>query len=242
MMGRSWALRSVDQIASSAIMLSSSRMAVCPERTILWRDAAGRGPTLKSWKAGPVCVPLPSQRTTTISRSAIRVPILLKQRSGKASRKAAIKCFTAICPRRELCIEYCKSTSGAASSSTTARSQDSPQNETNHRPTIALFNVSLSMKSCFPCWSSDSSFEPKPPMNNNAMRQQRAHSGSCSGMIRRLKPCKIHYFCTRSSSRQDQPVNACKMQKGPFLRRYVRQTGLHLSSPDEPGPEQRQSS
>jgi hypothetical protein len=93
-----------------------------------------------------VC-PLPAQRTTTISRSAIKGPILWNSRSGKASRKFVMKRRKAKRPRWKVCIEYCRSTSGAASSSTIARSGRLPQNEANHRPTIALFNASLSMKS-----------------------------------------------------------------------------------------------
>jgi hypothetical protein len=145
-MGRSWDFRSIDQTASSAIRASSSRTAVCPERAIWRPDATGRGPTLKSSNSPPVCVPLPAQRTTTISRSAIKGPVLWNSRSGKASRKSVMKRLKATRPRRKLCIEYCKRTSGAANSSTIARSGQSPQNEANHRPTIALFNVSLSIK------------------------------------------------------------------------------------------------
>ena len=146
-MGRSWDFRSIDQTASSAIRAFSSRTAVCPERAIWRPDATGRGPILKSSNLGPVCMPLPAQRTTTMSRSAIKGPVLWNSRSGKASRKSVMKRRNATRPRRKVCIEYCRSTSGAASSSTIARSVQSAQNEANHRPTIALFSVSLSMKS-----------------------------------------------------------------------------------------------
>ena len=56
-----------------------------------------------------------------------------------------MKAFTACWPRRGLRVEYCRSTSGVASSSTMARSQRSPHSDANHRPTIILFSASMSM-------------------------------------------------------------------------------------------------
>src|SRR5260370_11126325 len=50
-------------------------------------------------------------------------------------------------PRRGACREYCRSMSGAASSSTTLSLQVSPQNSVNQRPTRALLSSSLDSRS-----------------------------------------------------------------------------------------------
>src|SRR5689334_14825245 len=52
-------------------------------------------------------------------------------------------------PRRGSCSEYFNSMSGAATSSTTARSHVSPQKSVNQRPTIALLSSSLLIWSPF---------------------------------------------------------------------------------------------
>lgn len=54
-MGRNCVWRSIDQTASSAIMLPSSLTAVWPENDNLRRDASGSGPKLKPSKEGPIC-------------------------------------------------------------------------------------------------------------------------------------------------------------------------------------------
>src|ERR1700722_13243946 len=52
-------------------------------------------------------------------------------------------------PRRGSCNEYCRNISGAASSSTMARSDFGPQKLVNQRPTMALFSCSLDIKFSF---------------------------------------------------------------------------------------------
>ena len=54
-------------------------------------------------------------------------------------------CLMSSRPRRGACREYCRTMSGAASSSTTLSLQVSPQNSVNQRPTRALLSSSLDM-------------------------------------------------------------------------------------------------
>src|SRR5262245_16394528 len=56
-----------------------------------------------------------------------------KLRSGNALRKSVMNALMSSWPRRGACTEYCSSMSGAASSSTIARSQVLPQKCVNHR-------------------------------------------------------------------------------------------------------------
>src|ERR1700675_2935384 len=53
--------------------------------------------------------------------------------------------FVSAWPLRGACSEYCRSRSGAASSSTMSRLQVLPQKSVNQRPTIALLSSSLDM-------------------------------------------------------------------------------------------------
>src|ERR1700734_1332528 len=66
-----------------------------------------------------------------------------KLRSGNAARKSVMNTLMSACPRRGSCNEYCKSMSGAASSSTMLRSHVGPQKLVNQRPTMALFSCSF---------------------------------------------------------------------------------------------------
>src|ERR1700733_12167495 len=66
-----------------------------------------------------------------------------KLRSGNAFRKSVMNALMSSRPRRGSCSEYCRSMSGAASSSTIPRLQVLPQKSTNHRPTMALLSSSF---------------------------------------------------------------------------------------------------
>ena len=81
---------------------------VVPVKRILRPVAAGRLPTRKSLKAGPVCVPPPSHRPTTVSPSAIRSAVPQKLRSGNAARKSVMNALMSSRPRRGACSEYFK--------------------------------------------------------------------------------------------------------------------------------------
>src|SRR6202000_1075065 len=75
----------------------------------------------------------------------MRSAVPQKLRFGKAFRKSVINALISSRPRRGSCSEYCRSMSGAASSSTMLRSQLSPQKLVNQRPTIALLSDSFDM-------------------------------------------------------------------------------------------------
>src|SRR5580698_9870493 len=68
-----------------------------------------------------------------------------KLRSGNALRKSAMKALMSAWPFRGACNEYCRSMSGAASSSTMSRLHALPQKSVNQRPTMALLSSSLDM-------------------------------------------------------------------------------------------------
>src|SRR5678815_4247404 len=75
----------------------------------------------------------------------MRSAVPQKLRSGKASRKSVMNALMSSRPRRGSCSEYCRSMSGAASSSTMPRLQVLPQKSVNQRPTMALLSSSLDM-------------------------------------------------------------------------------------------------
>src|ERR1700677_116429 len=131
---------------SSAILPSITFSTVVPVKCILRPVAAGRLPTRKSLKAGPVWVPPPSHWPTTWSPSAIRSAVPQKLRSGNAARKSVMNALMSSRPRRRACSEYFRSMSGAPISSTTARFTLLPQNSVNQRPTMALLSSCLLMK------------------------------------------------------------------------------------------------
>src|ERR1700681_2674638 len=68
-----------------------------------------------------------------------------KLRSGKALRKSDMNALMSAWPLRGSCSEYCRSMSGAASSSTMPRLHVSPQKSVNQRPTMALLSLTLDM-------------------------------------------------------------------------------------------------
>src|ERR1700730_12469312 len=128
---------------SSAILPFSIRSTVVPANRIVRPLASGNAPTRKSLKAGPVCVPPPSQRPTTYSPSAMRSAAPQKLRFGNAARNPDMNALMSARPRRGACNEYCRSMLGAASSSTMPRLQVSPQNSVNQRPTMVLLSSSF---------------------------------------------------------------------------------------------------
>src|SRR5579859_732764 len=78
---------------SSTILPFSIRSTVVPVNRIFRPVEALNDPMRKSLKAGPVCVPPPSQRPTTYSPSAIRSAAPQKLRSGNASRASRHECL-----------------------------------------------------------------------------------------------------------------------------------------------------
>src|SRR5712672_2058518 len=97
-----------------------------------------------------------------------------KLRSGNAFRKSVINALMSSRPRRGSWSEYCRSMSGAASSSTIPRLQVLPQKSVNHLPTMALlsssFDTIISPVVCFGlqstiigCFRVDLDDDPRTP-------------------------------------------------------------------------------
>src|SRR6266851_1672744 len=195
------------------------RNTVVPVKCIFRPVAGGSEPIRKSLKAGPVCVPPPSHCPTTQSPSAIKSAVPQKLRSGNALRKSVMNALMSSRPRRGSCREYCRSMSGAASSSTTPRLQVLPQNSVNHRPTMALLSSALLIRIPFLVCVA------KPPIAIDDLREgnpgcRRTNSVSCRDIEnhhRWLPLSSVLINAQIVGPLQGKPENMCSLRDLPDL-------------------------